>query len=258
MLQGIYWSSQEVRKELPCPIYEWSSLHRLLHVTLHFPSSLDTSPSPEAANCWDRTTTWLSRPESSFTRGAYSHVDSLKWRQSLIKSSWAVQAQSLRFPPSPRAYSLLSLQTQSQSVQRHTSRIRAVQFSLSKATPRITSQVHTRPVCSWTMVFKARFPTGCITLGCHWCSLIKAHKWHRWCSVSFTCSEGPWSSGTLKSRGMPLLPTSQTAAILKQTTVHLFNHSSGLKAWYLTGSMERRSSSSYWADKNYSTGQGWQ
>lgn len=53
-----------------------------------------------------------------------------------------------------------------------------------------------------------------------------------------------------------LLPTSQTAAILKQLTVHLFNHSSSLEAWYLTGSMERRSSSSYWADRNYSTGTG--
>lgn len=94
MLQGIYWSSQEVRKELPCPIYEQSSDHRLPRITLHFPSSLDTSPSPEAANCWDRPTIWLSRPESSRTRGAHSHVSSLKWHQRVIKCNWAVQAQS--------------------------------------------------------------------------------------------------------------------------------------------------------------------
>lgn len=60
----------------------------------------------------------------------------------------------------------------------------------------------------------------------------------------------------LKSREMPLLPTSQIAAILKQLAELLFNHSSGLEAWCLTGSMERRSSSSYWADRNYSTGTG--
>lgn len=93
-----------------------------------FSQLIDTSPSPEAANCWDRPTTWLSRPESSLARGAHSHVSSLKWRQKLIKCYWADQAQSLRFHPSPCTCSLLSLQTQSQSVQRQTSRTRAGQF----------------------------------------------------------------------------------------------------------------------------------
>lgn len=166
MLQGIHWSFQEVRKELPCPICEKFSSQSLM--TLHFPGSLGMSPSPEAANCWDRPTNWLSRPESLSTRRAHSHVSSLKWHQRFIKCNWATQAQSLRFPQAPVPTVCCPCRSRASQC-----RDTATESELSSCVAALPQKQHQRSHPRFTQgqcahgqwFLKQGFPQGCITLG---------------------------------------------------------------------------------------------
>lgn len=63
--------------------------------------------------------------------------------------------------------------------------------SLSVATPRITSRVHMRPMCSLKMVFKARFPRGLHNTGV---SLMSSNNGTQVTQMMLSCTQLLWRS----------------------------------------------------------------